>query len=285
MADDAATETSAVSEEPEAQPQEAQEEQVESAEQEAEQTDGEQPESGEESAEDPERKKSSIQDRFSQLTQQRKEAEARAQEAEQRVRDAEERLKFYESQYQQEQEEDPFPRLEDVEYDESAYQSKVAEWYQRQNARSAQQAFMEQQRTASELERQQAQKAARDVFKARADAFAAQYPDFYQTISNPSLQVNQTVARAALVSEHGPALAYHIAKNPDVAARLSSMSPELALMEIGRIEQKLTSPVAQKPSNAPPPAKPVGSRAAVQKDPDKMTPEEYVAYRQKQQRA
>lgn len=59
-------------------------------------------------------------------------------------------------------------------------------------------------------------------------------------------------------SEVGPELVYHLGKNPDLIKKIAEMSPYAAVMEIGRLEERIASKKTNKPqSNAPAPLKPV----------------------------
>lgn len=80
-------------------------------------------------------------------------------------------------------------------------------------------------------------------------------------------------------------IAYHLAKNPDVAKRLAGMSQREADREIGRLEAKLDKqPIVTKPvSNAPEPIVPTRGLNAgnVASDPDKMSSSEFAAWAKK----
>jgi hypothetical protein len=121
----------------------------------------------------------------------------------------------------------------------------------------------------------------------QASARAAM-PDYDAVVGASSTPIAQHVAETILESEHGPALAYHFAKNPDVLERLNSLSPRQADREIGRLEERLSSPteVAATPvktSAAPRPATPLASQGRSNTvDPSKMTQAEYEAFRKKQ---
>lgn len=90
--------------------------------------------------------------------------------------------------------------------------------------------------------------------------------------------LHQATRTAISESERGPELLYHLAKNPDVAARISELSPLRQVAELGKLEDKLTAP-AKRTTNAPDPIRPVGSRASGQKDLEKMSQAEYEAER------
>lgn len=219
-----------------------------------------------------EKKRNSVQERISEITRQRREAEAKAAELEAR-------LKQYESANPQTEDE---PTLADFDYNEAEYVKALRAYNQKQSTLAARQARAEEFKEEVERLKQQTQKATVETFQARSQDFAAEHADYYQTIQSPGFQQSQATIQAVLNSDNGPALAYHLAKNPDLNDNINRMSPVQALMELGRIEAKLTQPVAPKTTSSPPPVKPVGKSATVDKDPDKMTPDEYRRWRLKQ---
>ena len=84
-------------------------------------------------------------------------------------------------------------------------------------------------------------------------------------------------------ADAGPSLAYHLAKNPDVAARLNAMTPTRAAIELGRIETTLTAPAVKVPSNAPTPITPITPQASGRTvDLSKASMEDYIAERKRQ---
>lgn len=230
-------------------------------------------ESGEDSAEketeEREKRRNSFQERINQKTREAKEYQAKYEESQQRLQEAEERLT--------ENKLDPMPQLEDFGYDPEAHNAAMAEWAQKSSAYGARQARLEEQRQESEYVQQQALKFARETFIERSNQFTEDHPDYRETIQK--LPNSPLIMNAALVSDDGPALAYHLGKNPELANRLANSNPIIAAMELGRISQKLATPAPTKNTQAPPPAKPVGSSAKVEKDPDKMSAEEYAVYR------
>lgn len=102
-------------------------------------------------------------------------------------------------------------------------------------------------------------------------------------------------------SEHGPRVLHHLAKHPDIAERINSLTPTAAAREIGRIEagfdvlatastatdaagteaEAPSTPTARK-TNAPPPAKPVGSGRSTAVNLATASMDEYKAARKAQ---
>lgn len=101
------------------------------------------------------------------------------------------------------------------------------------------------------------QDSARKVVETRAQTFEQRMAearktiaDFDDVVMSSTTPLATHVGEALQESEHGPALAYHFAKNPDVLMRLNSMDEKAANREIGRLEATLTS----RTTAAPPPA-------------------------------
>jgi hypothetical protein len=92
------------------------------------------------------------------------------------------------------------------------------------------------------------------------------------------------MADAAFSSEKGPELLYHLAQNPAEADRIARLPPTQASMEMGRLEAKLAAVPPRKTTQAPDPIAPVSGVGGAQTDadPDKMTVEQWRAWREKQ---
>jgi hypothetical protein len=80
------------------------------------------------------------------------------------------------------------------------------------------------------------------TFAARAEEFAKENPDFQAAVSNPRLQpLPPHLAHLVMTSQNGPALLLHLAKNPDVANRLSHMDELQSTAAFARVEASLVS--------------------------------------------
>jgi hypothetical protein len=121
-------------------------------------------------------------------------------------------------------------------------------------------------------------------FNERSMVFAEKAPDFYTAIQNPALTFfNGDVLEAIKGNEKGPEIAYHIAKNPQLVARLASQSVPQRLSTLGRIEAELSRPPPPpKVTAAPAPPTPVGSGSGGEPDPSKMSTQDWIAHRTKQ---
>ncbi len=105
------------------------------------------------------------------------------------------------------------------------------------------------------------------------------YADFAAVVERPDLPIGPALAKEILQSEAPADLAYEIAKNPDLLARLNTLNAVQMAREIGRIEAKLSAPRPRTATNAPEPITPVRGGASASKDPAKMTAAEYAAWR------
>lgn len=122
----------------------------------------------------------------------------------------------------------------------------------------------------------------------RLKATRAEIPDFDEIVGGSEIPIKPHVAEELSDSEHGPALAYHFAKNPEVLERLNGLPPKEAVRAIAKLEATLFSkkedpaPQPKPVSKAPVPVAPVRGNAAAIPTPDKMSMDEYVAMRKKQ---
>lgn len=109
--------------------------------------------------------------------------------------------------------------------------------------------------------------------------------DYDAVIGKSSIEVAPHVIQALLDSDRGPEVAYHLAKNPEQAARLNGLSPLSAAREIGRLEASVSvspSPVVKPVSNAPEPITPIRGGVTNSADPSDMSMAQYRAMRAKQ---
>lgn len=184
--------------------------------------------------------------------------------------------------------EDLAPTLESADYDPVKLNKLQNEWINRQVKKQVESAV-------KTIETRQSEHAVRQAFEQRTAEFRKTSPDFDMVIANPALpSLAPEAAKAVVRSEQGPAIAYHLAKNPDLAARISRLEPVSQAVAIGRLEEQLTrsktetkdttkEPSKQvtkapvKVTQAPPPPKPVQASAPPSKDEGIMGMDEWVA--------
>lgn len=140
---------------------------------------------------------------------------------------------------------------------------------------------IEEQRRAAEAEQAKAHK--HDTFLQKAEEFAATAPDFKDVAFNPSLPITDVMADAIDLSDKGPEVLYYLGKNPDEAAKIARMPDLQAALEIGRLEARLSLPQPRTVTKAPPPIQPLtGGHGSVVVDPDKMSADEWLKWRNEQ---
>ena len=174
---------------------------------------------------------------------------------------------------------DRSPTLEEFGYDETKYQAALTD-YVRNLTKAEAKAIFEQERQAV------AQESRVKSFKQREAEFASEYEDYADKVYDPSLPLSATVVEMIAESDIGPRVAYHLAENPDIARTLYSLSPTQAAREFGKLEVKLSRGSARKPISTapPPPPKISATEPEVDKDPDKMSMDEWLKWREKQTR-
>jgi len=119
----------------------------------------------------------------------------------------------------------------------------------------------------------------------KENAVRQQHPDYDEVIADAGdIPISNAACDAILGSDLGVELRYHLAKNPQEAARLNLIRNPVDLgRAMGQLEAKILA-AKQQPKqpprvpSAPPPIKPVGtSGGTVEVDESKMTDAEYMA--------
>lgn len=153
-------------------------------------------------------------------------------------------------------------------------------------------------RTASKLMERQAQAKAGELRSAQQAQAAVLHdavegmlqdgrermPDFDQ-VFNSATPIHSRAVPFIVESDKGAEIAYYLGKNPAVAQQLSSMfdaAPARALVELGRIEARLSAPPSKTPTKAPAPA-PVlnGGRNPLQFDANRASVDDMASYLKK----
>ena len=136
-------------------------------------------------------------------------------------------------------------------------------------------------REAKESQTRQQQEVAKlhESYTKQTEQARHAYSDFDDVVQDPDLPISQAMAEAIMRSANGADVAYYLGKNPAEAARLANLDPFSAAVEIGRIAATVVRPQPRKASSAPPPIQPVGTRATPVTDPDKMSADEWIKWR------
>lgn len=189
-------------------------------------------------------------------------AQERIDELTRKRRDAEREAEFWKTKAlgkDKPAEPDPAPaeRAQDAEPDpaEYAYGETDPAYVKALGAYAARQEFA---RLAKAQEQRSHEQAIAQTWDQRQQAFAKDKPDYYDQVDRADLPISPPMADAIRTSDTGPAVAYHLAQNPDEARRIAGLTPIAQIREIGRLEARLTAPPTAQPlktiSDAPPPA-------------------------------
>lgn len=104
--------------------------------------------------------------------------------------------------------------------------------------------------------REDAQRAMYEAWNVAKDEARSRMPDFDQVVTDRT-PIHQRAAPFIVESEKGAEIAYWLGKNPDAARDLYGKfdsNPAQALVELGRIEARLSAPPPKPVSTAPKPA-------------------------------
>ena len=213
----------------------------------------------------PKSKKEKLNERFKELTDKRKDAEARAEKAaaeaksEREAREALARERDeLKSKYEPPRAE-PLAKPELSQFKDVAEYEKAIEHYTADKVRREDAAKAETERRTRE---------AAETAKAWNERLAetkAELEDYAEVVGASEVKVSDQVRDAIVESEIGPKILYHLAKNPDVADKISEMTVGRALKEIGKLEVQLAKQTEKTPiaevtaqiSKAPPPITPL----------------------------
>lgn len=212
------------------------------------------------------------QERVNEITRARREAERRAEALERELTN----LRQSQPAQHQPQSKDA-PKLEDYDYDMSAFGAALTEYAVKQAQTQAESRIQQQ------AQQEQAQKLQKS-FEERAVRYAAEHPDFDEAVSSltRTVQFRPEVVETISASEHGPAVVHYLAQHLDEADSIARLPAHLAAAQIGRIESRVSATKPKPVTNAPKPPPVLGGGAAATKDPDRMTGEEWLAWRRKQ---
>lgn len=224
-----------------------------------------------------EKSESRVQKRINQLTREKYDAQREKQELEQRVKDLESKIK---------PEPISAPKEDDF-ADYSEYQQKQAEYLAELAAQKVAKQQEEQQRA---LQQQEAQKVAQERTKKYVDRLQeemSQYEGFAEKVNDPvfsgiTQQMDPQLIGLIQDSDKSTALTYHLAANLDEADRISRLDPVLAARELALIEARIDVPQPKKVSDAPDPISPIGSSESAVQDPEKMSVDAWMEWRNKQ---
>jgi len=156
------------------------------------------------------------------------------------------------------------PKLDDpdIDYDDDAFDKATHDY---NVAQGVKQALAEQQRELTAKQQKDAAQKVSDDFIAQVKGLGkADFDERANAIPN----LPEGVASALMGYDKGAEMIYHLGspENAEKAAELASMTPAMALMEIGKLSIKLTAKPEIKTSAAPEPIETLRSGAALKSD-------------------
>lgn len=180
------------------------------------------------------------------------------------------------------------PKREDFE-DYEGYQRAIARYEAKQVAREELKTHREATQGEQAKSRQsEAQQAAAKAWTEREAVVIKANPDYEKIVAEYADedlgQLSDGARRLIVDSDVGPQVLLHLAKNPEVHERIAKLAPLRQVVELGKLEDSLPKAAeAKTTSSAPAPAKPgPQGRSSPSKDPEKMSQEEYMAFRKEQ---
>jgi hypothetical protein len=138
---------------------------------------------------------------------------------------------------------------------------------------------IQQRESAARIEKEQKEEVeALSTFQKRANKLRAEYDDFDELVG--STPFTPYMRKIIANIENGPAIAYYLGQNREIAETLCRLSPEIQSYEIGKLESKLLlAKSTKKATSAPPPISPVGMGGGTkEKTLSEMTTAEAMEY-------
>lgn len=143
------------------------------------------------------------------------------------------------------------PKLEDFEYDQDAWAAALLAYNDQVIDRKTTERVA---KALNQTAEQQQQNTVDAKWKANAEKFSATHEDF-----NEVAFATKDIFEAIKGLDDGPAIAYHLGKNPREAERIATLPPGQMAFELGRLKVSPPPAASQKPvTRAPEPMNPVG---------------------------
>jgi hypothetical protein len=152
------------------------------------------------------------------------------------------------------------PKLEDFDFDQDAYNAALID---HKVAQRVSEAVKEVATTQSDATKAAESQKAQQGFNDRIAALAK--TDFDEVANSVPL-LPEGVADALVRAENGAELIYHLGTHLDLADKVANMSPQQAMMELGRISVTMAATPDVKLSAAPDPIEPLNSGGSVSTD-------------------
>ncbi len=154
----------------------------------------------------------------------------------------------------------------------STYEDKLHEWRQTQTSTPDKPP----ESNAADLEQ------AHKEFSTRAESLRAANPDFDE-VTNREVFTDE-MRDVMFSSDVGPQMAYYLGSNEEEAMRIGNLPHDEMLMELGAIQGRIKAPPNKREiSEAPEPLNTLHGNAPAEKDPEKMSTDEWMEHEKKRQ--
>lgn len=226
-----------------------------------------------------EKKPNKVQERINQLTREKYEERQKRAELEERLKKLESQQPQKAPEVAQAPKEDDFDSYSDYQSAQEKYLADRAANAAYERLKAEQEAAKEQ---TSEQQRQEEIKAKRAKFDENLTAKRTNFENFEEVAYGHEF-MDMGLAEMIFDMDKGPEVAYHLGSHLDEAERIFSLSPIERARELTKLEFQVEQLKPKKVSDAPDPINPLSgsSERVADKDPDDMTTDEWLAWRNK----
>lgn len=152
---------------------------------------------------------------------------------------------------------DDAPRREQYETYEEFIEAKARHTARKEAAEATRKTLEESRKADHENRVRASQEKESKVWNEQVDKARGEIEDFDEVCERSEAPVTDAMASAIRESDKGALIAYHLAKNPEEAERISKLTPARQAAAIVALEEKVAKPT-KAPSKAPAPISPVG---------------------------
>lgn len=235
------------------------------------------PEVAAETPEEP-KKANKVQERINQLTRKNYEERQRVAELEARLSELEANKPQPKAPEITAPKEDQYENYEDYQAAQAKFVADTAANAAYDRITAENQAKTEEQKR---LEREQVLQSKKKAFNDNVESKRANFENF-EDVAYGHQFMDIDLAEQIFDMEKGPEVAYHLGSHLDEAERIFALPPVQRARELTKLEFQVEALNPKKVSDAPDPITPLGSHETVERDPDKMTADEWQQWRHEQ---
>jgi hypothetical protein len=198
-----------------------------------------------------------LEKRFSDITKQREEARKEAQREREARENLEKEVAALRQQTQPQQVKSPDAKPQPSQFSDAfEYAEALAEW-------STEQALVKRDQEERDRRVDAERQKVIQTWATKVAAAKSEMPDFDDMVASSDVVVPDHIRDAILESDAGPRILYELADNAELAKKITAMSANAALREIGKLEARFERKTEAAPSNpvgkskAPPPISPI----------------------------